>query len=313
MYLAVFLLTAAFCVPAMAKGPACAGDMHGLILRLGQKDGQASAIAELKACGQPAMAALERAMRRGTVAQRRGGAVGLALLPMPGLASDCLLGGLDDEDSAVRSLAAHGLARIGGPVARDVAALLASDRERVRNAAAHGLSLMGKDAVPALCTVLESDDPFVQAKAAWLLGRMGRGGLSAVPALVHALGAADPRAVHVVAEAIDLIGPDPRVLAFHYTLLDAGPTLTGRLGTGAAPVMIRLLTRPGTLTGQVAFRALAGMGAAAQPALEATLESGAPGQRVAAALLLVKLDPNLAPGLPEDVRAILVESGRLQQ
>ena len=312
LLLAVLLLTAPVPVPALAEEAGCAGDLHGLILELGSKEGQAGAIAELKTCGQSAMGGLERGLRGGSVEERRGSAVGLALLPMPGLASGSLLDALGDEDSAVRSLAAHGLARIGAPVARDVAALLASDRERVRNAAAYGLSLMGRDAVPALCRVLGSDDPFVRAKAAWLLGRMGRDALAAVPALVNGLGTADPRAVHVVAEAIDLIGPNPRLLAFHYTLLDTRPTLTGRLGAGAAPVMIRLLTRPGTLTGQVAFRVLAGMGVEALPALAATLESGAPGQRVAAALLLVKLDPNFGPELPEDIRAVLVESGRLQ-
>ena len=313
LFLAVFLLTASVCAPALAGSADCAGDMRGLILRLARKQEQALAIAELKACGQSAMGALERGMRAGTEDERRGSAVGLGLLPMPGLAAGSLLAGLDDEDSAVRSLAAHGLARIGVPVARDVAALLASDRERVCNAAAYGLTLMGERAVPALCGMLESDDPFVRSRAAWLLGRMGRGALAAVPALVRALDVPDPRAMHVVAEAIDLIGPVPGVLAFHYTLLHARPTLSGRLGQGAAPVLIRLLARPGTLTGQVAFRALAGMGWTALPALAATLKSGTDSQRVAVALLLVKLDPNLAPELPEDIRAILVESGRLQQ
>ncbi|MEF2231440.1 MAG: hypothetical protein V3571_10975, partial [Pseudodesulfovibrio sp.] len=118
------------------------------------------------------------------------------------------------------------------------------------------------------------------------------------------------RAMHVVAEAIDLIGPDPATLAFHFPLLgETGSHPLARLGSRAAPVLVRLLTRPGTLTGQVAFRALADMGRAAVPALLAALEYGTPGQRVAAGLLLVMHDPNFASELPEDVLEELTEAG----
>lgn len=312
-FLAVLAVTATVSGPALADSDPCGTDMPRLIRQLGENDNarRSQAMGMLKECGQTTIPALMRALRHGTVQERRGSALGLALLPLRGVASGELLRALNDEDTAVRSLAAHGLALIGGPVARDVAAQLAAGKDKARNAAAYTLALMGKKAVPALCRILESNDPFVRSKAAWLLGRMGHDALASVPALVRALDTNDSRALHVVAEAIDLIGPDPAVVSFHCRLLGARPdSLFARLGSSAAPILIRLLARPGTLTGQVAFRTLAGMDRTAMPALLAALQSGTRSQRVAAALLMVKIDPKIGPDLPEDIRAILVETGR---
>ena len=306
-----FLLLATLLAPAGAlAGPA---PLDELTARLGSRDKtvQAQAMRELVGLGQEALPGLARLLEDGDPAQRRGAAIGLAMLPMPGFATANLLDALDDEDTAVRSLAAYGLAVIGKPAARNAAALLGSPSERVRNGAAYALMLMKTKGIDGLVRALASDDPLVRAKAAWLLGRMGPAAQAAAPALVRALDTPDIRAVHVIAEALDLIAPDPAVLAFHCVQL--GETATrplARLGEHGAPILIKLLNRPGTLTGQVAFRALATMGRAALPALLAALEYGSPGQRVAAALLLVDYDPDFVANLPEDVRDILAGAGR---
>ena len=306
-----FLLIVALLAPAPAQaGPVA---LDELAARLGSQDKsvQARAMRELAALGQEPLPELARLLGDGEPAQRRGGAIGLAMLPMPGFATGDLLAALNDEDTAVRSLAAYGLALIGKPAARDAAALLGSPSERVRNGAAYALMLMQAKGVDGLIRALAADDPLVRAKAAWLLGRIGPEARSAVPALARALDTPDIRAVHVIAEALDLIAPDPAVLAFHFIQL--GETATrpvARLGGHGAPILVKLLNRPGTLSGQVAFRALATMGRAALPALLAALEYGTPGQRVAAALLLVDYDPDFVSSLPEDVRDILAGAGR---
>ena len=62
-----------------------------------------------------------------------------------------------------------------------------------------------EQAVPALAALLSTPDPTLRAKAAWLLGRLGPLALPAAPALVRALDCPDIRAMHVIAEAIDLV------------------------------------------------------------------------------------------------------------
>jgi HEAT repeat protein len=250
---------------------------------------------------------LLRTLSAGSVSERRGSVIGLALLPVPGLAVDGLLTALADEDATVRRLAAHALGKIGAPAAPDVAEKLADADNRVRVAAALSLSKMGSSAVPSLIQLLQREDPMIRAKAAWLLGAMGQDALAAVPALIRALETEDIRLVHVIAEAIDTIGPDPVLVYIELTLLgreriDCPVT---RIGAAAAPTLVKLLARPGTPLGNVALYALARMGPVAEPALRATLASGTDGQRAAAALLLTGIDPKLVHTLPEDLRRTL--------
>jgi hypothetical protein len=194
-----------------------------------------------------------------------------------------------------------------------VARLLASPDEHVRVAASLCLSRMGRDAVPALAAMLDRDDPPVQAKAAWLLGALGPEAMPAVPTLIRALTTRDMRLVHVLAESLDLIGPDPALVFRQMTLLgseDANRPFA-RLGAAAAPALVKLLARPGTPMGQMALYTLARMGAQAEPALRAALATGNDGQKAAAALLLTGIDPDLAHTLPEDLRRSL--GGALHQ
>ncbi|WP_158946879.1 HEAT repeat domain-containing protein [Pseudodesulfovibrio cashew] len=284
-------------------------DMEDLALRLADPQDRSvrtEAALELRLYGQEAQAPLTALYRKGTTAQRRGAVIGLALLPYPGLASDTLLSALGDPDPSTRSMAAHGLAILGSNAAPWLAARLESSDFRVRNAAAFGLRLMGAGAVDALSHVLASGDTFARAKAAWLLGTIGPEASRAIPALIRALDTEDERAMHVIAEAVDLIGPDPAVALHHLPLIGAtGSCVPGRIGSKAAPVLVRLLSRPGTPLAQFAFKALADIGAPAAPALRRAIGQGSFGQQVAAALLLVEIDPNVVGALPEKVLSAL--------
>jgi HEAT repeat protein len=288
--------------PALDQIPALAGTLGGT-----DPAARNEAAARIRAMGLPAMAGLAATMRTGSAAERRGAALGLGLLPAPELAGDALLAALADPDMAVRSMAAHAAAMAGPPLAPRLVGLLNDPDARTRDAAAYALSLMGARSVPALAHGLTAADPFARSKAAWMLGHMGDAALPAVPALVRALDIDDPRVVHVVAEAIDLIGPQPALVWHHLMLLGARPTgfPLARMGTGAAPVLVRLLDRPGTPLAQTAFRALMAIGPEAAPALRRAVETGTPSQRTGAALLLSDIDPDSVLTLPDDLRLSL--------
>jgi HEAT repeat protein len=257
--------------------------------------------------GPEALAGLKRALTSNLPARRRGAALGIGLMPVPALAADDLLAALADPDVGVRSMAAHASAMAGPLLAPRLVALLTAEDTRQRDAAGYALTLMGPNAVPALVHGLNTDDPFARSKAAWLLGQMGAPARAAIPALIRALDAPDPRVTHVVAEAIDLIGPDPALVWQHLLLLGGGPTVfpLPRLGSRAAPILVRLLTRPGTPLAQTAFHALAAIGLDAIPALHRAVAAGTPSQRTAAALLLSDIDPKSVLALPDDLRLSL--------
>ncbi|EGB15354.1 PBS lyase HEAT domain protein repeat-containing protein [Pseudodesulfovibrio mercurii] len=303
----LLLVLAAALLPATARG--AGQDARSLAAMLGSPDAavRATGVSALHGCGQTVLPGLLAALDDSSAEVRRGAVIGLALQPAPGLALDGLLRALGDPDPTVRSLAAHTLARLDGLAAPDVARRLADPSNDVRVAAALCLSRMGPDAVPALARLLGRDDPPVQAKAAWLLGTMGPEALPAAPALIRALRTDDMRLVHVLAETLDLIGPDPALVFRQMTLLGSeGRNLPfSRLGAAAAPALVRLLARPGTPMGQMALYTLARMGDQAEPALRAALATGTEGQRAAAALLLTGIDPDLAHTLPEDLRRSL--------
>lgn len=247
----------------------------------------------------------------GSPTQRRGAIIGMALLPFPQLALDNIMEALGDKDPACRSLAAHTLAMTGSVAAPRLATALGSHDQLIRDAAAYSISLMGEKAVPALTQALEADDPLIRAKAAWLLGRLGPAALAATPTLVRALNSNDIRVMHVVAEAIDLIGPDPATLLYHCMLIGNNPgNPIEKIGTSAAPTLVRLLSRPGTPLAQTAFRALANIGRSALPALRGAIASGSPSQQTAAALLLVNIDPSMVHELPEELRSSLTGARR---
>jgi HEAT repeat protein len=309
----LFTLTLAL-VPAPAVS---ASESDGLRIagQLGSRDEgeRAAGLSALRRDGQAALPGLIQGLHALDEEVRRGAVYGLNLQPAPALALDGLLEALGDPIPSVRFLAALTLARLGDLAAPDVARLLASPNENVRVAASLCLSRMGRDAVPALAAMLDRDDPPVQAKAAWLLGALGPEAMPAVPALIRALTTRDIRLVHVLAESLDLIGPNPALVFRQMTLLgseDANRPFA-RLGAAAAPALVKLLARPGTPMGQMALYTLARMGAQAEPALRAALATGSDGQKAAAALLLTGIDPDLAHTLPEPLRRSL--GGALHQ
>ncbi|WP_319541541.1 HEAT repeat domain-containing protein [uncultured Pseudodesulfovibrio sp.] len=280
-----------------------ASDIAAMLLSQDSTE-RAAGIKALSESGQGCMGCFLKITDNGTTEQRRGAVLALAYMPVPELATQGLLKALSDKDTTVRSLAAHALAKIGEPAATATARLLLHPNEHVRNGAALALNKMGKSAIPALTAMLKMDDPFAKAKAAWLLGQMGDDALSAAPALIHALKDDDMRVVHVISETLDLIGPSPALVYHELTLIGTSDSQSpvARIGAKAAPTLVRLLTRPGTPMGNIALYTLARMGTVAEPALRTTLATGTEGQKVAAALLLTGIDPELANTLPEELR-----------
>ncbi|WP_285906025.1 HEAT repeat domain-containing protein [Pseudodesulfovibrio pelocollis] len=291
-------------------GPGVNPEIPALADILGGTDpeARARAVVRLKAMGQPAMPGLVAALAEGDAVRRRGAALGLGLLPAPGLADKAIVAALADPDTTVRSMAAHASAAAGPDMAPGLVGLLADPDPSRRDAAAYGLSLMGRKAVPALAAGLAAPDAFARAKAAWLLGHLGQDAAPAIPALIRALDTDDQRVVHVLAEAIDTISPPPALVWHHLMLLGApcsGLYPQARLGRAAAPILVRLLDRPGTPLAQTAFRALLGIGNDAIPALSRAVATGTPSQRTGAALLLSDIDPASVLSLPEDLRQSL--------
>ena len=305
----IFLPALLLCLLTAAPAGASAPDPARIAAMLGSQDRAENALglAALKTCGQSALPGLIRAADDPAAPVRRGAVMGLILQPAPALAQDALLRAMRDPDFTVRYLAAHALARIGSPAASDVAALLGDPDDTVCAAAILSLRSMGPASIPALTRLLERDNPVLQAKAAWILADLGPRAMPAVPALIRALKTGDIRLVHVLAEVLDMIGPDPATVCHEMLLIGTDRTNQpfARLGAQAAPALVNLLARPGTPMAQIALYALARMGDQAEPALRAVLATGTEGQRAVAALLLTGIDPDLARSLPEDLRRSL--------
>lgn len=283
-------------------------DIDALVLQLADQDRKVQIEAGLKLSksGQSIMPCLIDLYEIGTPRQRRGAILGLSVLPLPTLASDTMLAALADSDDVVRSTAAGCLALFPSELGDAVVARLADGNTMIRDAAALSIMIMGERAVPALTNGLSSSDEFARAMAAWFLGRLGPRASGAIPSLIHALHTPDERSMHIVAEAIDLIGPDPSIAVLHLLEIGLQPGCPAtRIGPRAAPTLIRLLNRPGTPTGQLAFRALSMAGPAIRDDLARAVHEGPVGQRTAAALLLVTIDPEAVRELPDDVRRLL--------
>ncbi len=302
-------LSLLFSAPVHADLTAEDGPRIGAIVKelASDNDGvRQASMREFMQYGQAALPFLVGIREYGSPSQRRGAIIGMALLPIPALATEHIFEGLGDPDTATRSLSARTLAMIGQTVAPQLTAALNIENPLACDAAAYSLHLMGKKAIPSLISALKSKDIITTSKAAWLLGRLGNDALSAVPALTNALSCPDIRVMHVIAEAIDLIEPPSALLYYHCLLIGVKQGYsTQQIGKDAAPTLTRLLTRPGTPLGQAAFRTLASIGNSALPALREAVKSGTLGQRTAASLLLVKIDPSAVHTLPEDIRATL--------
>jgi len=284
------------------------------MLGSGNQQERNAAYLQLNEFGQAAMPALIRTRKTGSIEERRGAVIGLAFMPIPELTTEGLIEALGDPNAVVRSLAAHALTRVGTAAAPRVAEMLASSDTRIRIGAALALTQMKKDAVPALSRALSTRDGLVRAKTAWLLGRMGPDAQAAIPALIRALKTDDMRVMHVVAEAIDLIGANPGILFHELILLSYKPGgfPLKHLGAEAAPTLTALLTRPGTPLGHAAMFTLARIGKDAKAALLDSLRTGNASQRTAAALLLSDIDPKTVLILPEDLRESLAGAKRDQ-
>lgn len=306
-WLTATLLTAP---PACADAPRVYSTLAiARMLASGDAAKQQTARLQLEEIGQAAMPGLICVGRSGPADQRLGAVIGLALMPIPEMTIDGLTAALADSNTLIRSLAAHSLAKIGTPAAPAMTRMLASDNHDIQIGAGFALSRMGEKAVPALARALSTDNTLVKAKIAWILGRMGSDARPAIPALIRALRTDDPRLLHVMAEAIDLIGANPAMVSQELILLGSKPSdcpfRLQRLGAEAAPTLTNLLARPGTPMAQIALYTLAQVGKGAEPALLGAARHGTPSQKTAAALLLGEINPALARSLPVELRESL--------
>lgn len=310
LMLAAFLLA----IPTLAFAKASAHQsLEDVLHRLVAKDNDTRMEAACELIHRPdgLYSELQAIYESGDTITRRGAIMAMAVLPHPALGSTLFIRAMHDSDPTVRGMAAQSLAIVGPQAAPHMVEALSADSQDTQNAAAFGLSLLGPRAIPALIDGLQSEQATVRSKIAWILGRMEEDATPAVPALIRALDVSDDRAMHIIAEAIDQIGPDPATALHHLKLLNTSePAPFARIGAQAAPTLVRLLSRPGTPLGQLAFRALADIGAPAENALRQGIHENNLGQQVACALLLLEIDPDAALTLPEEVRAALANSGR---
>lgn len=270
------------------------------------KAARAAGMKALKHTGQATLPVLIRLAQEGSASQRRGALIGLASSPDPGIATSTYIRALSDPNSTVRGIAAHALAMAAPGSAQQTARQIEKGNSQASEAAAYALTLMKTKAIPSLIQLLHSPQPIARAKAAWLLGRMGPSAQSAIPSLITALSDDDDRLLHIIAEAIDLIGAPSGMLTLHLQLIDhTGNCPVARVGKQATPTLIRLLNRPGTPLAQAAFKTLANLGLDAKPGLVQAVANGTPSQRTASAILLTGIDPALVQTLPEDIRGTL--------
>jgi hypothetical protein len=170
------------------------------------RDAAAMALRELGPAAKPAIPALAQMLRdsdgylRITAAHtldRMGADAVPSLVPL-----------LRDYDPRVRVLAAETLRSIGLDAKDAVPALTESLRDpspSVRDAAAMALREMGPDAkyaIPALAAMLSDPDGYLRITAAHTLERLGP---DAIPAVVMALRAPDPRVRELAANTLRLI------------------------------------------------------------------------------------------------------------
>lgn len=121
---------------------------------------------------------------------------------------------LEDQRVWIRRNAAGGLAGSAEEARGAAAALarsLADPDTAVRKLAAQGLALAGAAALEPLIEALQQPSPCARTYAAALLGRLGAAGAGALPALLEALRDPEPAVRWSAAQALEALAPAPQV------------------------------------------------------------------------------------------------------
>lgn len=159
---------------------------------------------------------------------------------------------------------------------------LRSTEPEIHKQATKTLVETGARAVPRIIPLLTEENAVIRSRAADVLGLIGPGAKEAVPALVERLQARNERDIEAVLKAIRGIGPGAgeAVPALETLIRDrssrkehrrlAGKAII-RIGAAAVPALLQTLSDPDPGYRLGAVRALAKMGAPAEPAREKIL------------------------------------------
>jgi len=173
-----------------------AEQIAAVLARTGDDDGQQRATAarllsDLGKLASPMLPQLTKAASSDASPKVRSASLlAIAKIAEPAKGVKIFVASLDDQDPAVRLVAAQRLRELGrdaAPAADQLGKLLESSDEKLRKAAAEGLVRIGSTSVPILTAALESKSRDTREVAALALGKMGpvaRPALSALKKLL---------------------------------------------------------------------------------------------------------------------------------
>jgi HEAT repeat protein len=234
---------------------------------------------------------------------------------VPALAS-----ALGDASAPVRAASAQALQRYtthAAPALPQLVAVLGDPDAEVQKQAALALEGLGEIAVPALSAALRSENVAVRSRASRALWGLGPRAAPAVADLVAALeGDPDPGVRSRAAEALGAVGPKASgaVPALARALDDdttrsAALGALAQLGSAASPALDALLgelegPRAEGLGGAGVREALAGLGSAVIPPLVSRAQGPDPQLRVRAIATLAAMGPGAVSALPALSKAL---------
>ena len=253
---------------------------------------------------------------------------------------------LKDPDSGVQSGAAYALGRYAlGRTDQNVepsavaalAEALRDQNDQVCSSAASALGWIGQDAVRPLAMLLQDQNRDVQLGAArsllYISYTIGRDAKAAIPALIDVLQGQDIELASYAAEALGQIGPDaseaiPALVAalsrqeedrdtdefafrFRESMQNVATFALGRMGKGAVPDLITLLSNSDKATRVRALLALSQIGLDAQeavPHLIPLLQSEDEKIQLLAAIALAEMGVEADAVLPKLIAALQTEN-----
>ena len=170
---------------------------------------------------------------------------------------DTLIETLDSNNEKDRLNAAYRLGQVGAAAVPVLKQMLHSESHAIREYAGYALSLTGAPAVPTLIDALQATDDSVRASAAFAVADMGKAAQEALPALIRAAQDPSESVRRHATEGLGLIG---QLVSDEMDVSETVQVLATQLSDAYLPVRDN------------AARALAKLGALAEPAMPALIE-----------------------------------------